>query len=72
MSIDGHDLRTLNVDWLRKHIGVVSQEPVLFDMSVTENIRMGKADATQEEIEAAAKAANCHNFVMDLPKVWFI
>ena len=50
---------------------MVSQEPVLFDVSVSENIRMGKAAATQQEIEAAAKIANCHDFIMNLPQVCY-
>lgn len=54
---------------LRKHIGVVSQEPVLFDTSIKENIRMGNPEATEEMIIAAAKNANAHDFVSNLPKV---
>ena len=54
--------------WLRSHIGVVSQEPVLFDTTIAENIRYGKEDATMEEIQEAAKNANAHNFIMELPK----
>ncbi|CAF3853103.1 unnamed protein product [Rotaria sordida] len=52
---------------LRQNIGVVSQEPILFDMSVYENIRFGKVNATQAEIEEAAEQANAHNFIMQLP-----
>ena len=55
--------------WLREHIGVVSQEPVLFDTTIEENIRYGKDGCTDEEIIEAAKKANAHNFIMDLPKV---
>ncbi|CAF1188857.1 unnamed protein product [Adineta steineri] len=66
--IDGHDIKTLNVAWLRSHIGIVSQEPVLFDGSIEENIRLGKLDATDEEVIAAAKLANAHNFIMDFPE----
>ena len=65
--IGGNDVRNLNLTWLRSHIGVVSQEPVLFDATVTENIRFGKLDATHEEIVQAAKSANAHNFISDLP-----
>ena len=54
--------------WLRGNIGVVSQEPVLFDTSITENIRYGKENATQAQIEAAAKAANAYNFISELPE----
>ena len=67
VTVDGRDIRTLNLKWLRSNIGVVSQEPVLFDTSVAENIRYGKADATQEEIEKAAKEANVHDFITQLP-----
>jgi ABC-type multidrug transport system fused ATPase/permease subunit len=59
----------LNVAWLRSHIGVVSQEPVLFTGSIEENIRFGKKDATDEEIQNAAKMANAHDFIMQLPEV---
>ncbi len=70
MQIDGNDIAELNVGWLRQHIGVVSQEPVLFEGTIAENIRMGKDDATDAEIEAAARNANAHNFISDLPKVF--
>lgn len=65
--LDGKDIKTLNVTWLRSHIGIVSQEPVLFTGSIEENIRFGKRDATDEEVENAAKMANAHQFIMDLP-----
>ena len=67
--LDGENIRTLNVAWLRSQIGVVSQEPVLFTGSVEENIRFGKPDATDEEVENAAKMANAHEFIMALPEV---
>ena len=67
--LDGKDIKTLNVAWLRSHIGIVSQEPVLFTGSVEENIRFGKSDATDEEVRAAAKMANAHDFIMTLPEV---
>ena len=67
--LDGHDLRDLNVRWLRGQIGVVLQEPVLFASSIAENISYGKENATQEEIEEAAKQANAHNFISALPDV---
>lgn len=63
------DIKDINVRWLRKHIGIVSQEPVLFDMSIADNIRMGKDDATQDEIEQAAINANAHDFIANLPQV---
>ena len=67
--IDGKDIKTLNIAWLRTHIGIVSQEPVLFTGSIEENIRFGKPDATDEEVIAAAQMANAHSFIMDLPEV---
>ena len=69
VSFDGHNIRSLNLKWLRQHIGIVSQEPVLFDTTIAENIRYGKEDATQEEIEKATKMANAHDFIRTLPKV---
>lgn len=67
MLIGGYDIRELNIRWLRQHIGVVSQEPVLFATTIAENICYGKEDATQDEIERAAKAANAHTFISELP-----
>ena len=68
MLIGGQDIRALNLQWLRKSIGVVSQEPILFDTTIAENIRFGREDATQEDIEWAAKKANAHNFISQFPK----
>ncbi|KAH8236955.1 hypothetical protein KR038_001099 [Drosophila bunnanda] len=68
VKLDGRDLRTLNVGWLRSQIGVVGQEPVLFATTIGENIRYGRPAATQAEIEKAARAANCHDFISRLPK----
>ena len=65
--IDGHDLRNVSLDSLREHIGIVSQETLLLYGRVRDNIAYGKLDATDSEIEAAAIAANAHNFIMDLP-----
>jgi len=65
VTIDGYDLRALDLKWLRSQVGLVGQEPVLFYGSVAENIASGKPNATQEEIEAAAKAANAHDFIME-------
>ena len=66
--IGGYNIRVLNLHWLRQHIGVVSQEPVLFATTIAENIRYGKDNATQEEVEEAAKAANAHSFILELPE----
>ncbi|XP_036342463.1 multidrug resistance protein homolog 49-like, partial [Rhagoletis pomonella] len=67
VRLDGRDLRELNVGWLRSQIGVVGQEPVLFATTIRENILHGKPTATQEEIEQAARMANCHDFIVKLP-----
>jgi len=67
--LDGKDIKTLNVAWLRSHIGIVSQEPVLFTGSIEDNIRFGKEDATDSEVQAAAIMANAHDFIMELPEV---
>ncbi|CAG2058086.1 unnamed protein product, partial [Timema podura] len=68
VSIDGIDVKQLNVSCLRSHIGVVGQEPVLFATTIAENIRYGREDATLQEIELAAKEANAHDFINKLPK----
>jgi ABC-type multidrug transport system fused ATPase/permease subunit len=70
VCVDGVDVRDLNVTWLRQQIGVVSQEPVLFATTIAENIRYGRMDVTQGEIEQAAKEANAHIFIKELPQVW--
>ncbi|XP_007494388.2 bile salt export pump isoform X1 [Monodelphis domestica] len=67
VTLDGHDIRSLNIQWLRSHIGIVEQEPVLFSTSIAENIRYGREDATMEDIIKAAKEANIYNFIMNLP-----
>lgn len=68
VMLDGTDIRELNVHWLRDCIGVVSQEPVLFATTIAENIRYGRDGVTQHEVEAAAKYANAHDFIMSLPE----
>ncbi|XP_072010360.1 ATP-dependent translocase ABCB1 isoform X8 [Engystomops pustulosus] len=67
ITIDGQDIRNLNTRYLREIIGVVSQEPVLFDTTIAENIRFGREDVTMEEIVKATKEANAYNFIMKLP-----
>ena len=67
--VDGHDIKDLNLKWLRDQIGVVSQEPVLFAVTIADNIRYGQTDATQDRIEAAAIEANAHDFIVSLPEV---
>ena len=73
VTFDGKDLRTLNVKWLRSQIGIVSQEPVLFATTIAENIRYGRDGVTDDEIIQAAKEANAHSFIEQLPDVsWTI
>ncbi|XP_015677389.1 bile salt export pump [Protobothrops mucrosquamatus] len=67
VTLDGHDIRSLNIQWLRSLMGVVEQEPVLFATTIAENIRYGQENATMEDIIRAAKEANAYNFIMDLP-----
>lgn len=66
VTLDGHDVRDLNPHWLRTAVGVVSQEPVLFDTTVADNIAYGLPGLTHEDIVQAAKAANAHDFIMQL------
>ncbi|CAN7019806.1 unnamed protein product [Brassica oleracea var. botrytis] len=65
--LDGHDLKTLKLKWLRQQIGLVSQEPALFATSIRENILLGRPDADQVEIEEAARVANAYSFIIKLP-----
>ncbi len=67
VTIDGMDVRDVTMESLREQIGIVPQETMLFSATVLENIRYGRLDATEEEVIEAAKAANCHEFIMDLP-----
>ncbi|KAJ2718505.1 hypothetical protein GGI07_005726 [Coemansia sp. Benny D115] len=67
VKVEGTDVRQWNVSSLRGGMALVGQEPVLFDYTITENIAYGRPDATQQEIEEAAKQANIHQFVSDLP-----
>ena len=65
--IDGVDIRQVRQDSLLAHIGIVPQETVLFSGTVRDNIRYGRPDAADEDVEAAAKAAQAHEFILDLP-----
>ncbi len=67
ITIDGIDIRAVNLNSLRGQIGMVLQETTLFAASIRENISFGKPDATQEEIESAAKDAQAHEFIMQTP-----
>lgn len=66
--IDGEDIRNVTLNSLREQVGIVPQETLLFNGSVYDNILYGRLDATKEEVEAAAKAANAHDFIMGLPE----
>ncbi|XP_031414406.2 bile salt export pump-like, partial [Clupea harengus] len=68
VTLDGHDIRGLNIQWLRSLIGIVEQEPVLFATTIAENIRYGRPGVNSEDIIKAAKEANAYNFIMDLPQ----
>ena len=66
--LDGHDIKTLKLRWLRQQIGLVSQEPALFATTIKENMLLGRPDATLVEIEEAARVANAHSFIVKLPE----
>lgn len=66
--LDGRDLRSLKLDWLRQQITLVSQDVYLFGTSIRENIRYGRLEATDLEVEAAARVANAHEFILELPQ----
>ena len=68
VRIDGTDIRDMTLNSLRQQIGVVLQETMLFGSTVRENIAFGRPDASQEEIEAATKAAAAHEFIMQMPE----
>ena len=67
-SIDGHDVRDLTLSSLRARVGVVHDEPFLFSVSIRDNIAYGRPDATDDEVEAAARAANAHEFIARAPR----
>jgi ABC transporter fused permease/ATP-binding protein len=67
IRLDGRDLRQLDPGWLRRQIGVVSQEPILFSGTIAENVRYGRPGASDSEVIAAARAANAHDFVARFP-----
>ncbi|KAI4792412.1 hypothetical protein KUCAC02_033401 [Chaenocephalus aceratus] len=68
VTLDGHDIRTLNTQWLRSLIGIVEQEPALFATTIAENIKFGRPGVTMEDIIQATKEANAYNFIMALPQ----
>ncbi len=67
VTIDGHDIRNIRLEDLRNQIGIVLQEPFLFNSTIAENIRYGKPEATFAEVIAAARAANAHEFIVAKP-----
>jgi ATP-binding cassette, subfamily B, bacterial len=67
VSIDGHDLRALDLRSIGEQIGIVTQETYLFHTTIRENIAYGRLGASTEEVEAAARAANIHDFIAGLP-----
>lgn len=76
VCVGDRDVKEYNLAWLRKQLGLVSQEPVLFDRSIADNIRYGANDreVSMEEVIDAAKKSNIHDFISSLPNVsssWF-
>ncbi|XP_051130267.1 ABC transporter B family member 1 [Andrographis paniculata] len=67
VMLDGRDIKTLKLRWLRQQIGLVSQEPALFATTIKENILLGRPEASSVEIEEAARVANAHSFIVKLP-----
>jgi ABC-type multidrug transport system fused ATPase/permease subunit len=67
IRVDGNDIRRMTQESLRRAVAFVPQDPILFHRTIGENIRYAQLDATQEELEKAAKLAHCHEFIVDLP-----
>ena len=68
ISIDGIDIRDMKLNGLRNHVGIVQQDVYLFAGTVMDNIRYGRPDASDEDVVRAAKRANAHEFIMNLPE----
>lgn len=68
VTVDGHDVKKVSIESLRRQMGIMTQDNFLFSGTIKDNIRYGKLDATDEEIVAAAKAVNAHDFIMRLEK----
>jgi len=68
ISVDGLDIRKLTIRSLRRQIGFIQQEPILFNTSILDNIKYGRPDASCEEVEQAARMANAHDFIVDFPQ----
>ena len=68
ITLDGRGYGELDIEWLREQVGVVSQEPILFATTITDNIRYGRPGAPMEDVIAAAKASNAHDFILGFPE----
>ncbi|MEK3915067.1 ABC transporter ATP-binding protein [Paenibacillus sp. FSL H7-0331] len=68
ITIDGHDIRDVTVSSLRSQVGIVLQDTFIFSGTIRDNIRFGKLNATDEEVEFAAKAVRAHDFIVDMPQ----
>ncbi|CAF4918355.1 unnamed protein product, partial [Rotaria sp. Silwood1] len=68
ICLDGVDIRQLNIQWLRSSLGLVSQEPILFNLTIAQNIAYGKENTSIEDIIDAATKANIHDFIQQLPQ----
>ncbi|CAF1334386.1 unnamed protein product [Rotaria sordida] len=68
LFLDGIDIRQLNLQWVRSHFGLVSQEPILFDLTIAENIAYALENVSMEDIINAARKANIHQFIEQLPQ----
>jgi len=69
LLLDGVDIRQLNIHWVRSRFGLVSQEPILFDLTIAENITYGLENIPIDDIINAATKANIHHFIQQLPQV---
>ena len=69
VMLDGNDVRELNIEWLRNVVGIVQQEPILFNDTIANNLKFGNPHATQEQLVHVCKMANAHDFIMKTPKV---
>lgn len=63
VKVDGVDIREMDLQWYRKHVALVSQDPVIFSGTIRDNILFGKPDASENELVDAARAANAHEFI---------
>ena len=67
VMLDGVDIKTLDLQWYRSQIGLISQEPILFATSIIENVRFGLPSATDEQVYEACRQANAHDFILEFP-----